>query len=156
QTYTFAQFKELAPFLYEDINFSSFGNPYMKPSENLNIDLRYEHYFSDVELVSLTGFYKSVKYPINRALVTSAANEFSYVNSTEDAADIFGAEVEVRKEIFNFSKGNGNSKLDFGMSVSYLFSNQKLEDVSWDKLTFTPTNAESALEGASAWLVNSD
>ncbi len=156
QTYTFAQFKELAPFFYEDVNQSSFGNPKIIPAENFNIDLRYEHYFSDIELVALTGFYKMIKNPINRGMVTSAANEFSYVNSTSGAADIFGAELEFRKTIFTATKNDKSTTLDFGVNLSYLYSIQKLEDVTTDDLAFEPTNSESSLEGASPWLVNSD
>lgn len=157
KTYTFAQFKELAPFLYEDVNSSELGNPNIKPSENLNVDIRYEHYFNSNELVALTGFYKSIKYPINRGLIASAANEFSYFNSSSDAADIFGGELELRKTIFNKSKGSRSTTLDFGVNVSYLYSKQKLEDVSWDDpYAFPHTNPESKLEGASTWLANSD
>ena len=154
RTYTFAQFKELAPFLYEDINFSSFGNPYIRPSENTNVDLRYEHYFSASEFIALTVFYKGIKNPINRGLVSSAANEVSYFNTL--SANIFGAEVEFRKSIFDRANANGRTSLDFGLSVSYLKSSQTLKDVKWDKLFVQYTNAESQLEGASPWLVNSD
>jgi outer membrane receptor protein involved in Fe transport len=154
QTYTYPQFKELAPFYYEDVNISSFGNPKIKPSENFNVDLRYEHYFNNAEFVAVTGFYKNIKYPISRVQVTSAANELSYVNSSSGAATIFGGEVELRKTLVTFSRDN--TLLDFGVNVSYLYSHQKLEDVSWDDLSFDPNNKESALEGASPWLVNSD
>ena len=154
QTYTYPQFKEVAPFYYEDVNFSSFGNPKIKPSENFNVDLRYEHYFNNAEFVAVTGFYKNIKYPISRVQVTSAANELSYVNSSSEAATIFGGEVEVRKTLITFSRDN--TLLDLGLNVSYLYSHQKLEDVSWDDLSFDPNNAASALEGASPWLVNSD
>lgn len=154
QTYTYPQFKELAPFYYEDVNISSFGNPKIKPSENFNVDLRYEHYFNNAEFVAVTGFYKNIKYPISRVQVTSAANELSYVNSSSGAATIFGGEVEVRKTLVTFSRDN--TLLDLGFNVSYLYSHQKLEDVSWDDLSFDPNNKESALEGASPWLVNSD
>lgn len=154
RTYTYPQFKEVAPFFYEDVNFSSFGNPKIKPSENFNVDLRYEHYFNNAEFVAVTGFYKNIKYPISRVQVTSAANELSYVNSSSEAATIFGGEIELRKTLVTFSRDN--MLLDLGLNVSYLYSHQKLEDVSWDDLSFDPNNAESALEGASPWLVNSD
>src|SRR5690606_3266234 len=38
QTYTLPQFKEVALFLYEDVNFSSFGNPYLEAATSLNFD----------------------------------------------------------------------------------------------------------------------
>lgn len=87
-------------------------------------------------------------------LVTSAANEMSYINSSSSAATIFGGELELRKALVTFSRAN--TLLDLGLNVSYLYSRQKLEDVKWDDLSFDPNKKRSALEGASPWLVNSD
>jgi len=151
KTYTFPQFKELAPFLYEDINFSSFGNPYLLPAENINVDLKFEHYFGGDELIAFTGFFKSIKNTINRVLVASAANEISYVNTGN--ATVAGAEMEFRKKFFDSPEGG---YLSYGLNLSYLYSNQELKDVDSDKLTFQPTNDESTLEGASSLLINSD
>ncbi|HEY3430177.1 MAG TPA: hypothetical protein VGK39_05820, partial [Cyclobacteriaceae bacterium] len=67
-----------------------------------------------------------------------------------------GAELEFRKSILNISKTNASTIVDFGLSVSYLYSHQPLEDVDFDDISFANTNPESALEGASPWLVNSD
>ncbi len=160
QTYTLPQFKEVAPFFYEDVNESSFGNPNLKPSRNLNVDLRYEHYFSNVELIALTGFYKQIKNPINKVQVASAANELSYVNTSieedGDAATVVGVELEFRKSLLSsFNNGKGTN-LDFGLNVSYLYSTQPLKDVSSDELVFQPTNSQSQLEGASPLLLNTD
>jgi outer membrane receptor protein involved in Fe transport len=148
------QFKELAPFYYEDVNFSSFGNPFLKMAENLNIDLRYEHYFSKKEFVALTGFYKKIKNAINRVQVNSAANELSYVNTGD--ADAAGIELEFRKGLLKSDKKTNASSLDLGVNVSYLYSRQELLDDPDDNLTFLPHNTTAALEGASPWLINSD
>ena len=153
KTYTFPQFKEVAPFLYEDVNFSSFGNPDLMPSENYNFDLKYEYYFSSGELVSLTGFYKKIIDPINRAQVNSAANQLSYINSG-DEADVAGLELELRKDIFEIqgSELEKNSKnLSFGLNASYLYSRQDLTDESTNF-----TNSEDELQGASPFLLNTD
>ncbi len=153
KTYTFPQFKEVAPFLYEDVNFSSFGNPNLMPSENYNFDLKYEYYFSASELVSLTGFYKKILDPINRAQVNSAANQLSYINSGEEA-DVAGLEVEFRKDIFEIegSELDVNSKsLSFGLNASYLYSRQDLTNESTNF-----TNNEDELQGASPFLLNTD
>jgi TonB-dependent receptor len=154
QTYTLPQFKENALFLYEDVNFSSFGNPNLVPAENLNFDLKYEWYLSNKEIISLGTFYKSIKDPINRIRVASAANELSYVNLGDAFAT--GFELEVRKNLYEV-KGDTNSKnLAVGLNLSYLYTNVKVVDNPNDKITVLPTNDESKLEGASPLLINSD
>ena len=156
KTYILPQFKEVAPFLYEDVNFSSFGNEGLLPSDVYNVDLKYEFYPSSDEILSVTGFYKKIIDPINRVRVNSAANDLSYVNTGD--ASVAGVEVEFRKNIFSTANNDSsNSKeLQFGLNASYLYSNQKLEDVPTDNLTVRFTNEEDKLEGASPVLVNTD
>jgi len=151
QTYTMPQFKEVAPFLYEDIDFSSFGNPDLIPSDVYNLDIKFDHYFSRGELISLTGFYKQVKNSINRVLVESAATEMSYVNSGD--ADVMGLEMELRKTVWNIS---AEMYLEAGLNASYLFTKQQLVDTQFDDLQPRFTNSTSKLEGASPLLVNAD
>jgi outer membrane receptor protein involved in Fe transport len=153
QTYTYPQFKELAPFLYEDVNENVFGNPNLRPATNLNFDLKYEHYFSGDELVAVTGFYKVISNAINMVQVNSAALEYSYLNTGD--ATVFGGEIEVRKKIFNFSRSE-SSYITMGSSISYLYSNQVLENDPDSEVQFIPTHQNTQLEGASPWLVNTD
>ena len=156
QTYTMPQFKETAPFLYEEISFASFGNPDLKPSTNLNFDLKYDYYLSKNEIISLGGFYKKIKDPINRINVASASNELSYVNLGDAYAT--GFELEVRKTIFGFDDDNSSKKsnLTGGLNLSYLITNQKIIDNPNDRLTILPTHTSDKLEGASPLLINSD
>mgnify|MGYP001184069780 FL=1 len=155
KTYTLPQFKEVAPFLYEDVSFNSFGNPDLLTADNYNLDLKYEYYFSPGEIVAVTGFYKKIKNAINRIEVNSAAGELSYVNTGD--ANIAGVEVELRKNILKLSNDNDSEKtLTFGINASYLYSNQKLEDVPTDNLTVRFTNDEDELEGSSPFILGSD
>ena len=151
KTYTFPQFKEVAPFLYEDVNFSSFGNPNLEASDNYNLDMKYEFYFGGNQIISLTGFYKKIKNPINRVQVNSAANQLSYINSGAEA-DVAGAELEVRKTVFNIESGESKKhELAFGLNTSYLYPRQDLSNRSTNF-----TNSEDELEGASPWVLNTD
>lgn len=154
QSYTMPQFKELAPFLYEDVNQASFGNPKLLNAENINVDLGYEHYFDGSQFVAVTGFYKNIKNTINTVQVQSAANEYSYVNTGN--AQIAGVELELKKKVFKRFSEAGETSLDLGLSVSYLYSNQELEDVPSDDLVFVPFASNSALEGATPLIINSD
>lgn len=155
RSYILPQYKEVAPFLYEDVNSSSFGNPFLNPSNLYNVDLKYDYFFSPAELVSFTGFYKSIQDPINRIQVNSAGNDFSYVNVGN--ALVAGIEFEFRKQVISKEiTETRNSELQFGFNFSYLYSNQKLIDVDSDELTVRFSKVEDQLEGASPILLNSD
>lgn len=156
KTYTLPQFKEIAPFLYEDVTFNSFGNPYLLPANNYNADLKYEYYLATDELIAITGFYKKIQNAINRIEVNSAASELSYVNTGD--ANIAGAELEVRKKIFGSESEDAIIKksLSFGFNASYLYSKQELKDVGSDELTVRFTNEEDKLEGSSPVILGGD
>ena len=151
QTYILPRFKEVAPFLYNDISFDSFGNPLLLNSNVYNVDLGFEHYFSSSEFISLTGYYKFIEDPINRIEISNAGSNLSYVNVPE--AFVFGAELEFRKNLLNF---DDTSSLEFGLNASYLYSEQKLEDVDTDNLTVFFARDEDQLEGASPFILNTD
>tara|TARA_R110002050_G_scaffold108757_3_gene219619 strand:+ start:43991 stop:46759 length:2769 start_codon:yes stop_codon:yes gene_type:complete len=154
QTYTYPQFKETAPFLYEDVNFTSFGNPDLIPSTNYNFDLKYDFYLSKSEIISLGAFYKLIKDPINRISVAAASNDLSYANLGDAFAT--GLEIEARKTIFNHIGETKNNSLAFGLNASYLYTKVKNIDSPNDRITILFTNPNSKLEGASPLLINSD
>ncbi|MBA6157080.1 TonB-dependent receptor [Tenacibaculum sp. S7007] len=164
KTYTLPQFKERAPFQFEDVNQTKFGNPYLDLSTNYNFDLRWEMFPKSGEVISLTGFGKIIKNPINEIIVASATNDISYAN-TGNQAEVFGAEFEIRKEIFNHVRETEtedfDNKLTVGFNTSYMYNNQDInrEKVFNDTkgfLNIFPTNTESKLTGASDLLVNAD
>ena len=156
KTYTFPQFKEVAPFLYEDVTFNSFGNPDLRPADNYNFDLKYEYYFTSGEIIALTGFYKRIENAINRIEVNSAASELSYVNTGN--ADVTGIEFELKKDLFNFNSEDSSIEktLSAGLNASYLYSKQELIDDPTDDLTVRFTNNEDELEGSSPFILGSD
>ncbi len=151
QTYTYPQFKETAPFKYQDINFSSQGNPDLIPSDNYNFDLKYERYFSSSELVSLTGFYKYIQNPIARSEISSAGNTLTYLNVGNDAS-VYGLELEARKNILKGEDENSTHTLNVGLNASYLVSEVNLSSTSIAQFQ----KASSELEGATPFLVNAD
>ncbi|WP_419212812.1 TonB-dependent receptor domain-containing protein [Maribacter sp. X9] len=163
RTYTLPQFKERAPFLFqEEINQDSFGNPDLVNSINYNFDLRWELFPSSSELISLGVFGKLIQDPINTFLVVSAANDLSYAN-TGDTATAFGAELEVRLNILDHEKETENTflkeALTIGGNISYLNTNQELDSKkvsSETSLSAAFTNTEAPLQGASDILLNGD
>ncbi|WP_435416477.1 TonB-dependent receptor domain-containing protein [Polaribacter aestuariivivens] len=152
QTYTYPQFKETAPFKYQDINFASQGNPDLRPSDNYNVDLKFERYFSSSELISVTGFYKYILNPISRSEISSAGNTLTYLNVGDDAS-IFGIEFEARKNILkNDDTATNEFSLDAGLNASYLYSKVNLDSGSIAQFQ----QASSELEGATPFLMNAD
>ncbi|MGG8496270.1 TonB-dependent receptor domain-containing protein [Tenacibaculum sp. TC6] len=149
QTYTYPQFKETAPFKYQDINFASQGNPNLKPSDNYNLDIKYEHYMSSGELIALTGFYKLIKNPISRSEISSAGNVLTYLNVGKEAY-VYGVELEARKKILE--NEDENYTLNGGVNASYLYSKVNLDKNSIAQFQ----QVSSKLEGATPFLLNAD
>ena len=152
QTYTFPQFKETAPFKYQDVSFSSQGNPNLKPSNNYNFDTKYEYYFSSSELISITGFYKLIKDPIARSEIPSGGNTLTYLNVGKDAT-IFGVELEARKNLFKSADEIENQySINAGLNASFLSSKVNLDSNSIAQFQQSSSN----LEGATPFLMNAD
>ena len=152
QTYTYPQFKETAPFKYQGINFSSQGNVNLKPSDNYNFDVKYEHYISSGELVTITGFYKMIKNPISRSEISSAGNTLTYLNVGKDAS-VFGIELEARKNILKSDdEVEHGYTLNSGLNASFLSSKVNLDSSSIAQFQ----QSSSQLEGATPFLINAD
>jgi len=152
KTYTYPQFKEVAPFKYQDVSFSSQGNPDLNPSENYNFDLKYERYFGQGEIFSVTGFGKQILNPIARSEIPSGGNTLTYLNIGKSAT-VFGVEVELRKNLINNPDDESfKNALTFGINASYLYSNVTLDESSVAQFT----NSTSELEGATPLLINTD
>lgn len=148
KTYTLPQSKEISPYRYVSVSFKSQGNPDLKPSDNYNVDLKWDWYLSPSELLSVTGFYKYIKNPISRIEVASAGGYLSYQNIS-DHATAAGVEVELKKHIFSHNlKSGGLSRLSFGFNGAYTYTCAKVP-LATDK-------SGSQLEGAAPWLVNAD
>jgi hypothetical protein len=151
-TYTLPQFKEVAPFKYQDISFSSQGNPGLQPSKNYNFDLKWEFYPESDEIFAITGFYKQIDNPIARSEIPSGGNTLTYLN-VGGKAIATGLELEIRKNIFKITTAETSNEtaLSFGLNISYLNSKQQLENTLPQF-----TNKEDELQGASPLLANGD
>ena len=147
-SYTLPQFVETAYFLNTFSNHSTQGNKDLVPVENTNFDVKWEIFPSQGELFSVGAFYKDMKNPIARSETGTNVMTFFNVGSS---ATVAGFEVEAKKNLFKTTSSYGDNILSAGANVSYLFTNQKLENP-------VPifTKSESALQGASPLLVNAD
>lgn len=156
KTYTLPQFKERAPFVYDDGTVPRQGNPYLYPSDNYNIDIKWELFPSSSELVSLAAFGKYIQNPISEINVAATANDISYVN-IGDVGTVIGAELELKKDIIRWN--SDRNLFSAGLNVAYMHTDQKIDvakvrsETSFD---VRPTHTRSSFAGASDLLVNAD
>ena len=166
QTVSLPEFKEVAPFVYESITTRIGGNPDLLGSTNpdfvnvgdksyskiLNFDLKYEWFFSKNEIVSLGAFTKEIKNPINLVVGADATGTQRYFR-TGDKATIYGAEIEVRKNIIT---ENDNPKLSLGLNATYMHTEQDLYDNINGTYNLSFNRSKDELQGASPILLNAD
>ena len=94
------EFRELSPSTYEDFDMYSLvmGNPNLKQAVVQNLDLRYEWYPASGEIISLGAFYKRFKNPIEWTY-TDAGGSYIYSFQNALSADLYGLELEVKKDL---------------------------------------------------------
>src|SRR5690606_35801581 len=156
KTYTLPQFKERALFIYEDVTEVIVGNPDLYPSQNFNLDLKWEMFPKNAEVFSFTAFGKYILDPINEITLASSTNDISFIN-TGDTGYVYGAELEIRKDIFTF--GLDSNKLSAGFNASYMQTHQELDSEKVREETnynTNLTNDTSSFTGASDLLINAD
>jgi outer membrane receptor protein involved in Fe transport len=143
RTVTRPSFIEMAPFLYQESYGSAQirGNADLQNGYNYNIDLRYELFEKNGDMLSITAYYKHLKAPIERVQTLSGGSAVhSFRNADNGMAT--GVEIEFRKEIVK--------DLRFGVNGSYMYTNVKLPEGG------AYTNSLRALQGASPYLANAD
>ncbi|ULQ56355.1 TonB-dependent receptor [Flavihumibacter rivuli] len=154
QTVARPEFREIAPFAFFDYeaNYGVSGNPDLKRTKILNLDLRYEMYPAAGETFSIGAFYKSFTDPIEFRLDPgSNADRRLYFYQNAGSANTYGAELEIRKNMGFLSKGSQFWKnvTAFG-NLTYLFS-----DVSFpDEVSGQPVNSNRPIQGQSPYLIN--
>ncbi len=141
------EFRELAPFNYYDFNFdvSRVGNANLKTPSIQNIDLRYEFYPAEGEVISIAGFYKDFKNPIETRVRYSGSN-VSFTVDNAKSAYAYGAELEVRKSLRSLTNISFIDNLTLLLNASVIKS---------DVLTgFTGQEENRQLQGQSPYLIN--
>lgn len=157
-TYTLPQFIEIAPFKNQGARKSTQGNADLVPSENYNLDLKWEFYPKDDELIAVTGFYKIIKNPIARAEIPSGNTETFF--NVGGQATVAGIEAELKKNIYKIEGSDTAPETVFsgGLNLSYLYSKQDLEATlpQFTNSTGQGGKGYDELQGASPLLVNAD
>ncbi|SFI11807.1 outer membrane beta-barrel protein [Halpernia frigidisoli] len=144
QTVVRPEFRELSPVAYYDFDLGAtvVGNKELERTKISSADIRWEYYPRNGEIISVAGFYKNFKNPIELYFNQSGvgtSNTFNYLNA--DKANAYGIEFELRK------------KLDFVSALkNFTFGgNVALID---NKVTDQTTNIDRPMQGQSPYTVN--
>ena len=165
KTASFPEFKEVAPFVYESVTQRVGGNPDLLGgldgngptySDIFNYDVKYEWFLERGEIISVAAFAKTIKDPVNRVVAADATGTQRYFR-TGDQADIYGAELELRKNLY--TDADDNAIVSLGLNAAYTHTKQDLKDIPGGaENTFgTAFDRDSdELEGASPFIINTD
>jgi TonB-dependent receptor len=148
------EFREMAPFFFYDFEFrnGNYGSLYptvyypkgisLNVATIQNVDLRYEHYASGADNITIGAFYKKFKNPIQRVF-TADNKGFTFING--ESSTITGAELDMRIGLSHISEQLSNFTAVFNTSI--LNSNLVLP-------TLANLPSTSRMTGQSPYIIN--
>ncbi|UGU16688.1 TonB-dependent receptor [Sinomicrobium kalidii] len=151
-------FKELSVVqirdLLTDIRF--IGNLELEPTYIDNLDLRYEFFGEEAQMVAVSGFYKHFKDPIE-IVAYNKENPTNVQPRNAESAQVFGVELEARKN-FGFLT-EGLKDLSLNLNVSIIDSKIDMTEQEFDARKQAEREGENTddsrqLQGQSPYLIN--
>ncbi len=142
------EFRELAPFSFYvfDRNAEIRGNKNLQIANLNNFDVRYEFFPSAGQLISVGGFYKTIKNPVELSIdITQPFTTFTFNN--EKSATIYGVEFEIKKKLNFINKAKIFNDLSIYSNLSYIKSELKFDEGTQAKLG-------RPLQGQSPYVIN--
>lgn len=139
------QFRELIFQLYFDpeSNRSYRGNPYLVDSELKNAEARIEYYLGSNERVSLAGFYKDIKNPIE-TFVSFGDNGSRGGFANAPKAMLYGAEFELQKYFDLSGSGGMFSSRRIVAMLNYTYTQSELKVGANDLVSVYPSEPRPA------------
>ena len=120
------QFRELAPFRYQNYLENTLGNPFLENGESYNFDLRWSWFPTLGEILSVGGFYKNLNDPIEIVRIPTAGNNVGTPEPYNGpSAHTYGVELEVRNDLGRWTPLNG---LSASTNVTLASSNVKQDE----------------------------
>lgn len=135
-----ADFRERAPYAYYDfiLRQNIFGASGLKNSSIKNADLRLEWYPAPGEVVSITGFYKKFKDPVEMVSYMGTDGHYILFYYNLEEAENKGFEIDLRKSLrFIHPSGSFLSNLYINANFTWLDS----------KVNYDPTRLLAAANG---------
>jgi outer membrane receptor protein involved in Fe transport len=142
------EFRELSPFAFTEVagGRSVAGNPDLEQATIDGVDLRWEHFPRDGEVVAASVFFKKIDQPIERIVQPTSDFRQSFVNA--DSADLWGLELELRRALDVVLP----SLHHWSVNANFTYVDSKV--VVGEHNLSVVTNAERALEGQSDMVGN--
>ena len=130
------QFRELInqPYFDPDTNRAYRGNPLLVDSQLYNGEARFEYYFAPEQRLSVAGFYKKIKNPIEAFVGSDLTTSFA--NAPE--ASLYGAEFDVQKyvDLSNLSSNDFFATRRLVLVANYTYTKSELKVQSSDITRF--------------------
>ncbi|OAO04396.1 TonB-dependent receptor domain-containing protein [Parasphingorhabdus sp.] len=144
------QFRELAPqqFLDLETDRTFIGNPLLTDSELTNVEARLEYYIGRGERLTMAGFYKDIKNPIESVAFIQGGGAFFQGFSNAPSAQLVGVEFEAVKYFPLYDLG-GSFWEDrrLMLAANYTFTDSKIkvgaDDLAISPITFQPIAASN-------------
>ena len=152
RTVSYPEFRELSPtvFLTPRGDDQIQGNPDLVESQIESVDLRWEWFFSPLELVSLSFYHKSIDKPIERSvLAVGSGITFSFFNA--ESATITGMEFEARKD-FGFLNSWSSRFKNFSVLANFNYATSTAKTPRGDFQV--QTSQERQLQGQAPYILN--
>lgn len=147
------EFRELAPFGFYDFNYNLVrkGNQELQSASIDNIDIRYEYYPAQGEMISIGLFYKSFADPIELSFIpgggTGGIKTFIPVNA--EGAISVGSEIEVRKSLGTITSNPVLQRITLLFNGAVIYSRIRAKEVGSG-----PLFEERPMQGQSPYIVN--
>jgi hypothetical protein len=149
QSFIYPDFREFSSgiFFHPDEIANIKGNPDLKQTDVMSLDLRYEHYFSPTESSSASIFYKNLDNPIEDTMAFSTSLPiYSYMNSEQ--ATLYGFEIDGYKNLDFIDEDFENFFISG--NYAYIVSKVTLNDEQKSILS----SSDRDLQGLSPYVIN--
>jgi hypothetical protein len=103
------EFREISPYTYYDFEEKAtiYGKPGLMNSYIQNLDLRYEFFPANGDIITFGGFFKHFTNPIEAHLVEAGSGR-NYTFDNAESAQSYGLEVDMRKSLTALESSNSN------------------------------------------------
>ena len=147
QTVTRPELRELSNFGFFDYISKRIlqGNPDLKRSQNTNFDVKYEIFPGAGQVLSISGYYKFFRNPIEQIVSSGSVKNITFQNA--NSATTYGMELEARKNLGFIGEHSFYKNLTAYVNTSIIFSTVNLNSLV-SEIT------SRALQGQSPYLIN--
>ncbi|AZG34741.1 TonB-dependent receptor domain-containing protein [Shewanella psychromarinicola] len=144
--------REVSPVRFQDpvTGFDFFGNPELKSSDIVNLDLRWEYYSDPGNNFSMGAFYKDVDAPIEPIQrISEAGRQLKFYNA--ESGYVYGLETEFLQEL-EFLGSDGSIWEDFFVAGNLTLGDSEIDIAANGEID--PTNNTRRMTGHSQWVAN--